>query len=86
MCAVLDPPESVRFQQESLSAIFIARLSALRKKPCPFSTGICVRFQQESLSVFSRNWCPLSPGMSVRFGQEYAHIFIIYHFPSLVGI
>lgn len=72
MCAVLDPSESVRFQQESLSANFVARLSAFRKNHCPFSSGIRVRFQQESMSVFVRNPCPLCAGMSVRFGQEYA--------------
>jgi hypothetical protein len=31
-----------------------------------------VRFAQESLSVFSRNWCPLSARTAVRFHQEYA--------------
>jgi len=64
------PSESVRFQQESLSANFVALLSAFPKKPCPFSTGIRVHFQQESLSVFVRNPCPLSAGIGVRFPQE----------------
>jgi len=70
MCAVSGPLESVRFQQESLSANFVAPLSALRKKHCPFSSGISVRFQQESMSVFVRNPCPLSAGIGVRFPQE----------------
>jgi hypothetical protein len=70
MCADLDLAGSVRFQQESLSANFVARLSAFRKKHCPFSTGICVRFQQESMSVFVRNPCPFSAGIGVRFPQE----------------
>jgi len=70
MCAVLDPLESVRFQQESLSANFVARLSAFCKNHCPFSTGICVRFQQESMSVFVRNPCPFSARTAVRFAQE----------------
>ncbi len=72
MCTVSGPLESVRFQQESLSANFVARLSALRKKHRPFSSGISVRFCQESVSVFSKNCCPLCSGFSVRFGQEYA--------------
>jgi hypothetical protein len=55
---------SVRFQQESLSAI--------KRGGCPLSPRIRVRFQQELLSAFSKNCCPFSAGMSVRFGQEYA--------------
>ena len=31
-----------------------------------------VRFAQESLSAFSRNWCPFSARTAVRFQQEYA--------------
>ena len=70
MCAVLGPLESVRFQQESLSANFVARQSAFRKKHCPFSTRIRVRFPQESVSVFDRNPCPFSARTAVRFAQE----------------
>ena len=70
MCAVSGPLESVRFQQESLSVNFVARLSALRKKHCPFSSGISVRFAQESMSVFVRNPCPFLAGTAVRFAQE----------------
>jgi hypothetical protein len=70
MCVVLDPSEGVRFQQESLSANFVALLSAFRKKHCPFWSGIRVRFQQESMSVFVRNPCPFSAGIGVRFAQE----------------
>lgn len=70
MCAVLDPLESVRFQQESLSAKFVARVSAFPKKHCPSSIGIRVRFTQESVSVFVRNPCPLSARTAVRFAQE----------------
>ena len=49
---------TVRFQQESLSAL----------------NRLAVRFQQESLSVLNRNPCPLSSGISVRFGQEQVSV------------
>jgi hypothetical protein len=45
---------TVRFQQESLSAL---------NRPA-------VRFPQELLSAFSRNPCPLWSGIGVRFEQE----------------
>jgi hypothetical protein len=51
---------SVRFQQESLSALNSPPLSVSRADDCPFCSGILDRFQQELLSVFSKNWCPFS--------------------------
>ena len=48
---LLLPGNSVRNQQESLSA--------LRRNCCPESAGISVRFTQESLSGMARNQCPV---------------------------
>jgi len=61
-----DVIESVRFQQESPSAI--------KSGGCPLSSRIRVRFTQELLSALARNCCPFCSGMSVRFAQEYAEI------------
>jgi len=54
---------------------FSARIT-VRFEPagCPLSTGIGVRFQQESLSALVRNWCPLCARTSVRFAQYFAGI------------
>jgi hypothetical protein len=46
------------------------QLSVFSRNPCPLSTGIAVRFQQESVSAFDRNCCPHSAGIGVRFAQE----------------
>jgi len=61
--------ESVRFQQESPSAI--------KSGGCPLSSRIRVRFAQELLSVLARNCCPFCSGMSVRFAQEYAESYVL---------
>src|SRR5690554_4198854 len=55
---------TVRFQQESLSA--------LNRPGCPFSARILVLFQQELMSALLRNCCPLSARTGVRFAQDFA--------------
>lgn len=55
---------TVRFQQESLSA--------LNRPGCPFSARILVLFQQELMSALLRKCCPLSARTGVRFEQDFA--------------
>ena len=55
---------TVRFQQESLSA--------LNRPGCPFSARILVLFQQELMSALLRKCCPLSARTGVRFAQDFA--------------
>lgn len=60
--------ESVRFQQESPSAI--------KSGGCPLSSRIRVRFKQELLSALARNWCPLCSGICIwAYGDIYGHYF-----------
>jgi hypothetical protein len=56
---------TVRFQQESLSA--------LNRPGCPLSARILVLFQQELMSALLRKCCPLSARTAVRFEQDFAN-------------
>jgi len=57
---------------EIIRFFLLKMVSVFSKNPCPFSAGMGVRNQQETVSVFTRNHCPDWAGIGVRFGQEYA--------------